>query len=66
MTSEHLKRAYVDDTRVFGQAGFCDVTPDGEARIAEFLIVLHIVAPGHGHVIHNPAVSKTRNMRKSW
>lgn len=55
--SKKAKSAHVDDARVFGQAGFRDVASDGEAGITELLIVLHVVAPGHRHVIHNPVVS---------
>lgn len=65
-TSEHLKRAHVDHACVFGQAGFRDVASDGEAGIAELLIVLHVVAPGHGHVVHNPVVSTGRSMKRMW
>lgn len=56
----HPKHAHVDDACIFGHAGFCDVASDGEAGIAEFLIVLHVVAPSDGHVIHNPMVSKKK------
>lgn len=63
--SENTQYTYIDDAGIFGQAGFRDVAPDGEPGVAEFLIVLHIVAPGHRHVVHNPAKTIKSKIREN-
>lgn len=46
----------IDHTGIFGPSCICDIATNGKARITELLIVLHIVTPGHRHIINNPVV----------
>ncbi len=45
---------HIDHTGIFGPSRVCDIATNGEAWITELLIVLHIVTPGHRHIIDNP------------
>lgn len=54
---------HIDYTRIFGSACLGDVTANRETRIAELLSLLDVVAPGHWHVIHNPARAQSRSLR---
>lgn len=46
--------AHIDDTGIFSPAIDSDEAANGESRIAVFLTVFHIIAPGDWHVVNNP------------
>lgn len=49
-----VQATHIDHAGIFRQPGFCDITANGETRIAELLFLFNIVAPGYWHVVHNP------------
>lgn len=46
--------AHIDDTGIFSAPVDGDEAANGESRIAVFLTVFHIIAPGDWHVVNNP------------
>lgn len=54
-----MATTHIDHAGIFGLSHLCDIAADGKTRIAKFLSIFNIVAPGDWHVIHNPARTHT-------
>lgn len=45
---------HIDNTGILNSAIYCNKAANGEPGVAVLLTILHIIAPGHWHVVNDP------------